>query len=170
MLIKYSLGNLGFSNNHIKLFKPVFAMKTNIILSVISLFFLLSCDDDEDIKETRIGGGYPYPKVEISKATFDVQPDTIVFRMSNKSWWINRVCGLSENDTVVFTDWTGQGTSGFQHVDHSWFKMRREEQKLYVTVSENTGKERMVVLDFSTAISSHFIELPQKGVIPSSGE
>jgi len=145
-------------------------MKTNIMLLVISLFFLLSCHDDEDIKETPIGGGYPYPKVEISKDTFDVHPDTIVFSMSNKSWWIKAVYGLSEADTVAYTDCTGQGTSGFQHVDHSWFKMRREEQKLYVTVSENTGKERMVVLDFSTAISSYFVELPQKGAIPSSGE
>jgi len=48
--------------------------------------------------------------------------------------------------------------------------MRREEQKLYVTVSENRGKERMVILDFSTTISSHFLELPQKGAVPSSGE
>jgi len=145
-------------------------MKTKILFSVMGFFFLLSCHDDEAIKEIPIGGGYPFPKVEISKNTFDTHPDTIVFSMSNKSWWIQSVYGLSENDTVAFTDWTGQGTSGFQHVDHSWFKMRREEQKLYVTVSENTGKERMVVLDFSTAISSHFVELLQKSANSSPGE
>ncbi len=144
-------------------------MKANIIFPLAGIFFLLSCHDD-DIKEMRIGGGYLSPKVEISKNTFDAHPDTIVFSMSNKAWWIQSVYGFSETDTVVFTDWTGQGTSGFQHVDHSWFKVRREEQKLYVTVSENTGKERMVVLDFSTAISSHFVELPQKGANSSQGE